>query len=106
AECSKLAQIAPDRGGLLQAVPTEAIGEPEVADLRVRPEYGVLIECIVRVVACPCGSRAQCLERRHALCQRRPDDLLEQRRVDIEILAVGIRFRADAADELIAFRTK
>src|SRR5699024_1532558 len=95
-------QTPADRRALLQPVAREAIGEEEVRDLRVRAEDGVLVEAVDVIVPGPGAGQLDGFEGRHTLGQERPEALLEEAVVDLEILAVGIRFplpRRNAADE-------
>src|SRR5699024_4646135 len=106
AKCNQLADVAPDGRGLLQSVAAEAVGKIEIVELGMQAEDGILIQCIVSVMSGPGSTGAQCLEGRQALSQRRPDHVFKQRMVDFEILAVGVGFRSDATQELIAFGAK
>src|SRR4051812_16411499 len=64
------------------------------------PENRILVERIVVVMASPCADQLDRLEGWHAMCQCRPDRLVEQRVIDLEIKAIGIGLlgRRDAAD--------
>src|SRR5689334_8789381 len=67
----QLGDRASGSGGLLHAVPGEAVGEVEVAETGVPADDRVLIERVVVVVAGPGVHHLDALERRHALCQLR-----------------------------------
>ena len=69
----------------------------------MRPDDAVLVEAVVVVMAGPGAAGADRLERRDARGKRRPDDLLEQRPVRLEIVGrrrnfAGLGFRP-AGDE-------
>ena len=85
---------------LLQAVAGEAVGKHEIRDLRMPPDHGVLVERVVVVVPGPGALQLERFHSGHAMRQRRPDHLVEQRIVDLEIgrARVGVLRRRDAAD--------
>ena len=97
---------APDRRRVLDAVAAEAGGEQQVGQFRVRPDEGVLVEGAVFVVAGPCISLPDRIERGDALGQGRPDPLLEQGVIDRqwESVLVLLGPRRDGRDERLALR--
>src|SRR3546814_494725 len=67
----------------------------------MRAENRVLVERVVIIVTGPGANQLDRLEGGYPVRERRPDDLLERRIVDLEIKAIGVRRfrRRDAADE-------
>lgn len=85
---------------LLDAVPGEAVGENGVVELRVGPDEAVLVDGVVLVIAGPGVDETQTLQRRDAVGQRRPDQILEQGMVNRQrrIVRVARRRRRDTRD--------
>src|SRR5882724_8409749 len=93
---------AADGGRLLQPVPAEPVGEVKVPDLRMWPQYRVLVERVVVVVPDPGPYQLDRLEGGYAVRQGRPHHVFVQPMVDLEVSAVrifGLR-RRDPADEV------
>ena len=91
---------------LLQAVAREAVREDEIRDLRMPSDHGVLVERVVVVVPGPGALQLERLHGGHAMRQHRPDHIVEQRVVHLEIgrARVGLLRRRDAADIDLALR--
>src|SRR5258708_28105401 len=91
---------------LLHAMPTEAIDKIHIFKTGVAPDDGVLVKGVVVVETGPGALHLEGGEGRHAIGEGRPDDLIEHRIIDVEILAVGILIlrRRNAAQEVVALR--
>src|SRR5262245_21628706 len=72
-EGDELAECAPDRRRLLQAVPREPVRHQEVWHVRCRTDDDVLVEHVVIVMPGPGADQLYRLERRHAVGEGRPD---------------------------------
>ena len=81
----QLGEAAADRRGLLQAVAGEADGKEQIADARQRADDGVVVEEVHVVVAGPCAAGLYRLEGGDAGGEHRPDRLLEEGVVHLEI---------------------
>ena len=80
----------PIAGRMLQAVPREPAGEHESWQLRMAAQDGVVIERRDVVVAAPGALHLQRFHGRHAMREARPDRLVEQGVIDVEVLGVGV----------------
>src|SRR2546423_15708808 len=85
----------------------KSVREQEISDLRMRADHRVLVERIVIVMPGPGALELERFHGRYAVRQRRPDHVLEQRVLHIEIGRARVRFggRRDAADIDLAPRT-
>src|SRR5690606_20816199 len=95
-------------GRLLQSLAGKSAAEMQPRQGRAWTDYRVLVKAIVLVMACPCAPGANGLEWPHPRRQRRPDHLVEQMPVRLEIIGGG-RFLVlvglcPAGDEHPAFR--
>ncbi len=93
---------------MLQAVAGEAVGEIEIADLGMAADYGILVECVVVVMADPGIDDFDRLEGWDARGERRPDALLEPGIIDLPVHVLRFLglFGRQAADEMPSLGTK
>ena len=102
----QLGKAAADGRRLLQAVARKAGGNQQVGEAGQGTDDRVLVECVEVVMAGPGAAGLDRLEGRHARRENRPDRLLEEGMVDVEVgrrrIAVG--GRRGAADIEIALR--
>src|SRR4030095_8002904 len=73
----QLGDRAPGGGRLLQTVTRETVGENEVADLRMPPDHGALVQRIVVVVTGPGALQLERLHGGHPMRQGRPHGVVE-----------------------------
>src|SRR3546814_19064891 len=94
-------QGAPHGVRLLHAVTAEAIGEKHVLDIGVRTDDDIVIDGVHIVVAGPAIGAPDRFERGYARGQERPEHLVEQfvLHVEIETFGVVLLFRGNAADK-------
>src|SRR5690554_4299811 len=78
--------------GLLETVTGKAVCEEEILHVRMRPDHRVLVESVVVVVPGPGPAWPYRLEGGDAGCERRPDHLLKQAPVGLEIVRVRSLF--------------
>src|SRR5437870_5168499 len=103
----QLGDRAPGRRRLLQSMAGETIGENEIVDLWVTPDHGILVERVVIVMPRPGTLQLKRFHRGNAVREPRPDNIVEQPIVHLEIGRAYIAFfgRRDAADIDLTLRT-